>query len=276
MNNLLRTVILLLTAIAPAIAQNETKEQVTIPLTNPGKPGSLEVSLMNGSIRVISYSGKEVVIEAVAGSGGYSKERTKEGNDRNDNQNERLNGNLNENLNRNRRDDPNLSEGMKRINTRGDFDLVAEEKNNTVKLTHRSLGRSINFTIKVPQQFNLKLKSVNNKIAVEGVTGEMEISSVNSPIELTNISGSVVANTVNGNVMATFRDVNGNMPMAFSTLNGRVDVTFPASMKANVKLKSDRGDVFSDFDIDIDKRQPQATRSTESGMYRVTIEDWAG
>ena len=45
-------------------------------------------------------------------------------------------------------------------------------------------------------------------------------------------------------------------------------------MKANVKLKSDRGDVFSDFDIDIDKTQPKANRSTQTGMYKVTIEDW--
>ena len=45
-------------------------------------------------------------------------------------------------------------------------------------------------------------------------------------------------------------------------------------MKANVRIKSDRGNIFSDFDIAIDKKQAQATRSNQSGMYRVTIEDW--
>ena len=62
--------------------------------------------------------------------------------------------------------------------------------------------------------------------------------------------------------------------MAFSTLNGNVDVTFPASVKANVKLKSDRGDIFSDFDIDVDKGQPKTTRTSQNGMYHVKIEDW--
>ena len=111
-------------------------------------------------------------------------------------------------------------------------------------------------------------------ITVDNVTGELEINNVNGGITLTNISGSAVANTINGELKATFREVDNNAPMAFSTLNNRVDVTFPASVKANVKLKSDRGDIFSDFDIAIDKKQPQATRSNQSGMYRVTIEDW--
>jgi hypothetical protein len=268
MKNLL-TIILLttLTGITPVVAQNEIKEQLIVPLSDPNKPGSLDVNLINGSIKVIGYSGKEVVIEAIAAStqhsGGYTKERTKDGND-----------NLNINLNLNRGDDPKLSEGMKRINTRGSFDIVAEEENNVVKLTHRLAARNVNFTIKVPQKFNLKLRSLNNKIVVEGVSGEIEANSVNSPIELTNISGSAIAHTTNGSLIATFREVNNNTPMAFSTLNGRVDVTFPASVKANVKVKSDRGDVFSDFDIDIDKKQPQTTRSAQAGMYRVSIEDW--
>lgn len=53
-----------------------------------------------------------------------------------------------------------------------------------------------------------------------------------------------------------------------------MDVPFPASVKANVKLKSDRGNIYSDFDIDVDKSQPKINRSTQLGMYRVTVDDW--
>jgi hypothetical protein len=62
--------------------------------------------------------------------------------------------------------------------------------------------------------------------------------------------------------------------MAFSTLNGNVDVSLPAAAKFGVKLKSDRGEIYSDFDVDVDKSQPQATRSGKDGMYKVSIEDW--
>ena len=253
----------------PLMAQNQTKEQLVISLTDPGKPGSLEVGLITGFIHVTGYAGKDVVIEAMTEqrhykgySGDYSGkdvviETMTDGN------------------RQKRSDERNAGSGMKRITPANSLDISAEEKNNRVTVSTSSFQKPVNLTIKVPQRFSLKLSTVNEgDITVDNVTGELEINNVNGGITLTNISGSAVANTINGELKATFREVDNNAPMAFSTLNNRVDVTFPASVKANVKLKSDRGDIFSDFDIAIDKKQPQATRSNQSGMYRVTIEDW--
>ena len=264
MKNLLTIIVLLLlTGATPGIAQSEVKEQLIIPLTDPGKPGSLEVGLVTGFIHVVGYNGKDVVIDAVAGSNRSDGAENGRVDNRNNNQNN--------NQNTNRDDGP----GMRRIPTGNSMDLSAEEKNNRVHVSTNSHQKPVNLTIKVPQRFSLKLSTVNRgNITVDNVTGELEINNVNGAITLTNISGSAVAHTINGELKATFREVDNNTPMAFSTLNSRVDVTFPASVKASVKLKSDRGDIYSDFDIDIDKRQPQTTRSNQSGMYRVTIEDW--
>ena len=243
-------VMLLLTGAAPVLAQSDTKEQLTVPLTDSGKPGFLEVGLIQGFIHVVGYSGKEVVIDAVAETGKNSRN-----NDHSTNR--------------------NTESGMRRISTKNSFDLTAEEKNNRVKVHTSSINNPVNLTIKVPQRFSLKLNTVSQgDITVENVTGELEINNVSGPITLTNISGSVVAQTVSGDLKTTFREVNNNTPMAFSTLSGNVDVTFPASVKANVKLKSDNGDIFSDFDIDVDKSQPKTTRTNQSGMYRVSVDDW--
>lgn len=145
----------------------------------------------------------------------------------------------------------------------------------TDKQRTHSHQKSVDLTIKVPQRFSLKLHTVNNgDVTVDNVIGELEINNVNGPITLTNISGSAVAQTVNGDLKVSFRTVSNNTLMAFSTLNGQVDVTFPASVKLDTKLKSDRGDIFTDFDIDVDKNQSQATRTNQSGMYRVTVDDW--
>jgi DUF4097 and DUF4098 domain-containing protein YvlB len=83
-----------------------------------------------------------------------------------------------------------------------------------------------------------------------------------------------VANTVNGKVEVTFKTIDPKAPMAFSTLNGNVDVTFPASLKANVKLKSDRGDIYTDFDVVTEQHKPNVSRSGGSGMISLKIEDW--
>jgi hypothetical protein len=234
-------------------AQNDVKEQLVVPLSDPGKPGSLRVGLINGSISVVGYSGKDVVIDIVS-SGGRKGRRDDDDRDR---------------------PSDRSSAGMKRINAGNPLDVSAREKNNTVNVDANSTNQTIELTIKVPQQFNLHIGTINHgQINVENVSGELEVNNVNGSIELTNIGGSAVANTVNGGVIATFKSVNSDAPMAFSTLNGNVDVTFPASAKMNVKLKSDRGDMFSDFDIDIDKGQSKVNRTNQNGMYRVSIEDW--
>ena len=246
MKTVLATIVaLLLTGSTLLFAQSESREQLVVPLTDPGKPGSLDVSLINGFIHITGYSGKDVIIDA-------STRSTNRTNDRNTG-----------------------SGGMRRISTNNALDISAEENNNRIHINANSHQKAVNLTIRVPQRFSLKISTINEgDITVENVNGELEINNINGPVELTNISGSAVANTINGDLKATFREVSPNAPMAFSTLNGRVDVTFPASVKANVKLKSDRGDIFSDFDIDVDKSQPKATRSAQSGMYRVTVEDW--
>ncbi|KAA9345461.1 DUF4097 family beta strand repeat-containing protein [Larkinella humicola] len=238
-----------LAEIRPLLAQSDIKEQLTIPLTDPNKPGSLHVGIINGSIHVVGYAGKEVVVDAVAEA--YTSKKKEEKPDE-------------------------LANGMKRISTRGGLDLSAEEKNNKINLSSGgSMKRNVNLTIKVPQQFSLKVSTINHgDIVIENVTGELEVNNVNGPITLTGVSGSAVANSVNGPLKATFKNVNSEAPMAFSTLNGNVDVTFPANAKFDVKLKSDRGEIFSDFDVDVDKSQPKASRSSKDGMYKVSIDDW--
>lgn len=227
-----------------AVAQTETKDQIAVPLSDPTKPYSLTVKLINGSIKVASYAGKEILIEAQAANAKKEESKTN-------------------------------AEGMKRIVADNGLELTAEENNNKVVVHSDSWKRAVNLTIKVPQNGNFKLHTINNgDITVENINGEMEVNNVNGAIKLSNISGSVVANTVNGNIITNFKSVDAKAPMAFTTLNGNVDITFPATIKTNVKLKSDRGEILSDFDIDIDKTQPKTNTASEKGMYKIKIEDW--
>ncbi|GAB2518662.1 DUF4097 family beta strand repeat-containing protein [Spirosoma aerophilum] len=247
------TTVLLLFSLSmarPVTAQNDVKEQLVVPLSDPSKPGNLKVGLINGSIHVIGYSGKDVVIDITASP---KRGRRDDEDDRSD----------------------RAANGMKRIATGMPLDVSAEEKNNTVNVHANTIKQTVDLTIKVPQRFSLKVSTVNNGIIeVENVSGTLEATNVNGYVHLTNIAGSAVASTVNGDLIATFKSIDSGTPMAFSTLNGNVDVTFPSSVKANSKLKTDRGDIFSDFDIDVDKNQPKVNRTSQSGMYQVKIDEW--
>jgi len=225
-------------------AQSASTEQLTVPLSSPGKSYSLKVHLVTGSIKVTGYEGKDIIINVTPGGGDEETPRAPKN-------------------------------GMKRISTSGGYEVTAKEADNTVTVNTGNPNKSLDLELKIPQDVKLKLGTVNDgDVAVENVRGELEVNNVNDKITLTNISGSVVANTVNGDINVTFKSIDPKSPMAFSTLNGDVNVTLPADTKANLKLKSDNGEVFSDFDIDIDKTPSKIDKTTEPGMYKIKKDDW--
>jgi hypothetical protein len=238
-------VLLSLMIATKSLAQSGSTETLTVPLSSPGKSYSLKVHLVTGSIKVTGYDGKDIVINASPRTGD-NEERSK-----------------------------TSENGMKRISTPGGFEITAKEADNTVTVNTGNPNRAVDLDLKIPQDVKLKLGTVNDgEVEVENVRGELEVNNVNDKITLTNISGSVVANTVNGDVNVTFKTVDPKAPMAFSTLNGDVNVTLPADTKANLKLKSDNGDVFSDFDVDIDKTPAKIDKATEPGLYKIKKDDW--
>jgi len=50
-----------------------------------------------------------------------------------------------------------------------------------------------------------------------------------------------------------------------------VDVTLPASLKANVRIRSDNGEIYSDFDIALDKNPSKLEEDRQKGHYRVVL-----
>jgi len=227
-----------------SLGQSQSPEQLTVPLSSPGKAYSLKVHLVTGSINVKGYEGKDIVINVTPRGGDDEGSNA-------------------------------VENGMKRISASGGYEVTAKEADNNVTVNTGNPNKPIDLELKIPQDVKLKIGTVNDgEINVENVTGELEVNNVNDKITLTGISGSVVANTVNGDINVTFKMVDPKAAMAFSTLNGDVNVTLPGDAKANLKLKSDNGDVYSDFDIDIDKTPSKVDKTTEPGMYKIKKDDW--
>jgi DUF4097 and DUF4098 domain-containing protein YvlB len=113
---------------------------------------------------------------------------------------------------------------------------------------------------------------LNGEIAVEGVKGELDVSSHNGKIDLTNVSGSVLANTMNGAMKVTMDSVDPNKPLSFSSMNGTIDVTLPADFRANVKLRTDHGSIYSDFDFQLGGGAITEKNDTPDGKFKVKID----
>jgi len=239
--------LLVLLASGFALAQENTVDRVTVELTDPSKPATLKVGLVNGGITVTGYEGKEIIVEATSKMQKIDKRDKGSG----------------------------KSSGMTRIAVNSSS-LTVEEYQNEIEIGTDSWVNPVDLTIKVPKLTSLELSCVNSgDIHVENITGVIEASNINGTVTLLNVTGSAVASAHNGNVTVTFIAVDPEKDMAFSSFNGDVDVTFPASIKTKVKLKTVQGDIFTDFEIkQIESLERVVTenRRDAGGKYQVKIE----
>jgi hypothetical protein len=233
----------LLTA-AAAWGQNSPADRVTVPFSDASRPRMLKASLLNGSITVKGYEGKDAIIEARS-----------RGSER-------------------RRDIPKKAEGMHRIDV-GSYGLTAEEQDNVIRVSASPGQGDVDLVIQVPVATSLQLRAVNGgSINVDHVGGEIDVDNVNGPVKLMNVSGVVVAHALNGEVQVVMDQIQPGKAMSFSSLNGDIDVTLPADAKARVKVKSDHGDVFSDFEIKLEGTPGSLLEegSSGKGKYRVRLD----
>ena len=242
-----RNILLLATSVLFAVAQPlsaQSDNRVTVPLSDPLRPVNLRAHLVSGSITVKGADVKEVLVEAKARGGEESHTSGR-------------------------------AAGMKQIPMTS-TGLNIEAENNNVRISTDSYQRTIDLTITVPTHTSVSLHTVNDgNIVVSGIDGELDINDVNGEVDLKNIGGSVVAHALNGHVVATFNRIDPQKPMAFSSLNGDIDVTFPADLKANVSLRTDNGEVYSDFDVKVLPNAPQQTvedNRRNGGKYKVKID----
>ncbi len=221
------------------LAQDTGSERVVVPARNTTHARKVDVSLMGGSITVKSYAGKEVIVEA-RGSG------------------------------RGNRGDDRTPDGMHRLDLppRG---LSVEEENNVVTVRMRNAQHG-ELTISVPPDTSLTLRTMQGEINVEGVKGELDISSHNGQINLTHVSGSVLANTMNGAMKVSMDSVDPGKPLSFSSMNGTIDVTMPADFKANLKLRTDHGEIYSDFDFRLGGGAITQQNNTPDGKFTVRMD----
>ena len=215
----IKTWIVLLLAVFPAVlmAQSKDRDQFSVALSSPGKPFKLNMNLADGSVNINTYEGSELRITA------FPQANTNDNSGQGKNQNVNINTNTNVNV--------NVNSGAAGRNTGRNKLLKVSQNGNEIVIGQVNQDRPLNVEVSLP----------------EHVASQLEITCADGPVVLKNISGSAIVTTVNGNVTATFKHVDPKAPMAFSTLIGAIDLSFPATAKANLTLKSDEGLLLSDF-----------------------------
>src|SRR5436190_7756544 len=226
--------------------------QVTVPFSDPSRPGTVKVSVLSGSISIRVGSGRDVIVNTTEGGRDADDDRERE------RERERA---ARERARSGSTDDP--AAGMKRLTQPAGVNI--EEENNTVSISAPAMLGRVTVAVQVPAATNLVLRAVNGgEVSVQGVNGSIEVNNVNGRITLTDVGGPVIAHATNGKVVATLRQLAAGKPMAFTSFNGDVDVTLTATARANLKMRSDRGDVYTDFDVKMTPAPAGASSSTDN------------
>jgi hypothetical protein len=252
-----------LVLVTNSITSAQSANEFTVPLSDPAKRAKLKAHLNVGSITVKGTGRKDVLVKY--------KEAENEGDEDNGNDNENKEERENEH---NGKNVPDSKEGLRRIGG-GGMDLEVTENNNYVKVESDSWNHRINLEIEVPYGVDIEVNTYNDgDLMVSNIQGELALTNYNGEITALNISGSVVASTYNGEIKATFDKVTEGTPMSYSTFNGDIDLTFPATIKATLKMKTEQGEIFTGFDFKIMSSGPVQKKDTQSGTFKVVIDDW--
>ncbi|MFD2512810.1 DUF4097 family beta strand repeat-containing protein [Pontibacter locisalis] len=129
--------------------------------------------------------------------------------------------------------------------------LAITKENNTMKIDKAS-RQDGNYIIRVPKNASVVYTETNwtgDDVSMSDLNGEIELKLNNSNANLTNITGPLVANTTSSDMVIKFANLNQSKPSAISSVAGTVDITLPANTKADFKLKSIQGEIYSDFDL---------------------------
>jgi DUF4097 and DUF4098 domain-containing protein YvlB len=104
----------------------------------------------------------------------------------------------------------------------------------------------VDFKLKVPAGVGLVARTVNGRVEVLGLSGNVEAYTVNGSVHLA-ADGYAQAETVNGSIRAELGKADWKDALAFKTVNGSVSVALPPTASTLVRVETVNGSIEADF-----------------------------
>lgn len=222
-----------------ALAQSKP-EIITLPLTRPADPMTLNIDLISAKIEVIGEERKDAQI-AITMSNSDRRIKT--------------------------------PSGLKTLSG-GSGALEITEEDNVVTVDSEMPMTKVQLVVRVPRRANLALSTANDsEITVRDVTGTLQLTNINGPVSATNVNGSVIAESVNEAITVGLAGINANEATSLSSLNGDLTLSLPANAGAELRIDNSEGQIDSDFELDVKPGKPSVTRSEGRRGVSVRVED---
>ena len=110
---------------------------------------------------------------------------------------------------------------------------------------------NVQYTLKVPLETHLKIKTTNGRIEVREVSGRLMLKTTNGKIAAENVKGVVMAKTTNGSVEARIEKVDPDGEYELITTNGSIKVYLPEETAFDVRARTTNGSIDTDFPLTV-------------------------
>ena len=212
---------------------------IIIPLSQPGKPMTLDFNMLSAKLEVIGEARNDVSVEV---SGGESKRRII------------------------------TPSGSKPINA-ASYQLKAYEDGNDVVVRSSWNSSAPRVVVRLPRDAGLRVRLTNNStMLIRDVRGDMDLKNVNGPITVRGAAGAVIAESVNQDVKIGWATVGDFGASSLLTVNGDLELGLPPSAGAEVHIDTSRGDIVSDYDIEVMPAKANVTRSKQGSGTEIRVD----
>ena len=130
----------------------------------------------------------------------------------------------------------------------------------------RNKGGSVAYQIQAPASAGLKAETVNGRVAVEGVRGDLTLESVNGSVNVGGAAAVTRAETVNGSLTVSYSSAPESGNNDLSSVNGALRLILPAGVNGEFTAKSVNGSIRTDFPLEVRKARFGPNSSLEGGL----------
>ena len=225
---------------AADLAQAQTEpELISIPLSRPGEPISLDVSILSARIEIIGEDRDDAEFEVSVAEGNRTII---------------------------------TPSGTKQLPA-GGYALEVDEKDNAISVDTDWRATKVVLTARIPRRADLDISTVNyGEIIVRDIEGRLQLNNANGPITATGINGSVIAESINEDVDIAFTRIAGDDAMALSSINGDLTLAMPDDAGVQLQIDNARGEIYSDFEVEVQPSQPIIERTDNRSGVEVRVE----
>jgi Putative adhesin len=201
-----------------------------IAFSNLTKPGTLKISVWQGTVRIHGADVKDVAVKT---------ETTAE--------------------------TPTPREdGMRVLSATSSYRL--SENANVVSLEYGTDGwggAPADFEITVPKDTSIVVtNSIRGDFDCTGLSGDIDVRTLNGDVALNDISGGASVETMNGEINVGVKALREAKPLSFSSMNGKVTIRVPGDAKAAIRFRTHHGQILTNFD---DKALVTVTQVSKRG-----------